>query len=105
MKIDNSVKTLPGIAPVGEGQSRPRSGTTAAPSSGNGADVVELSPLSAQIKAIEDRLAGAEVADSAKVAEIKAAISEGRFKVNPEAIADKLIETARELLAARKDGA
>lgn len=33
-----------------------------------------------------------------KVAEIKEAISKGEFKVNPEAVAAKVIESARELL-------
>ena len=40
--------------------------------------------------------------DTAKVEEIKQAISEGLFKINPEAIADGLIETSRQLLAERK---
>ena len=33
-----------------------------------------------------------------RIQEIKAAIAEGRFKINPEAIADRLIESARDLL-------
>ena len=37
--------------------------------------------------------------DAAKVEEIKAAIAEGRFKINPEAIADGLIAMARDLIA------
>jgi negative regulator of flagellin synthesis FlgM len=36
--------------------------------------------------------------DGAKVERIAAAIREGRFTVNPEAIADKLITNAEELL-------
>ena len=36
--------------------------------------------------------------NSARIQEIKTAISEGRFKINPEAIADRLIESARDLL-------
>ena len=36
--------------------------------------------------------------DAAKVAEIARAIREGHFKVDAEAIADKLISNARELL-------
>ena len=36
--------------------------------------------------------------DSAKVERIATAIREGRFAVNPEAIADKLITNAEELL-------
>jgi negative regulator of flagellin synthesis FlgM len=37
--------------------------------------------------------------DGAKVERISKAISAGNFKVNPEAIADKLIASAKELLA------
>src|SRR5664279_4209742 len=36
--------------------------------------------------------------DADKVARISAAISAGTFKINPEAIADKLISNAQELL-------
>lgn len=38
--------------------------------------------------------------DAAKVERISNAIREGRFKVNHEAIADKLIQNAQELLGA-----
>jgi len=37
--------------------------------------------------------------DAAKVAQMSEAIANGTFKVNPEAIADKLIANAQELLA------
>lgn len=37
--------------------------------------------------------------DSAKVDKISKAIADGTFKVNPEAIADKLIANAHELLS------
>ena len=37
--------------------------------------------------------------DADKVARIAGAIAEGSFKINPEAIADKLIANAQELLA------
>jgi negative regulator of flagellin synthesis FlgM len=40
--------------------------------------------------------------NTARIQEIKAAISEGRFKINPEAIADSLIETARDLVNSQR---
>jgi len=42
--------------------------------------------------------ASSETMNTAKVAEIKQAISEGRFKVNPEVVADRLLETVKELI-------
>ena len=36
--------------------------------------------------------------NAARVQEIKEAIAQGKFKINPEAIAGSLIETARDLL-------
>jgi negative regulator of flagellin synthesis FlgM len=41
------------------------------------------------------------VVDAARVAELKRAISEGRFKVNPERVADGLLESVRQMLAQR----
>jgi negative regulator of flagellin synthesis FlgM len=43
--------------------------------------------------------------DAAKVEKMKQAIADGSFKVDPEAIADKLIANATELLNAAKRGA
>jgi len=40
--------------------------------------------------------------DATKVAAIKQAISEGRFAINAEAIADKLVSSAQELLNKQK---
>jgi negative regulator of flagellin synthesis FlgM len=36
--------------------------------------------------------------NAARLQEIKDAIAQGRFKINPEAIAERLIETARDLV-------
>lgn len=43
---------------------------------------------------------GDGVFDAAKVERISKAIRDGQFKINPEAIADKLIQNAQELLGA-----
>ena len=100
MKIDNSIKSV-SIGAISSGASRPGKGTASAPDSGGG-DRVRLSPLSSQLQAIESSMADTPVVDSARVAEIKQAIAEGRFKVNPDAVADHLLQTARELLRSRK---
>lgn len=42
--------------------------------------------------------------NSARVAEIRKAIAEGKFTINPEAIATRLIDSARELVASGRRG-
>ena len=101
MKIDNSIKPATS-GPVTGGSARPGKGTASAPNSGGGGARVQLSPLSAQLQAIESSMADTPVVDSARVAEIRQAITEGRFKVNPEMVADQLLQTARELLRSRQ---
>jgi negative regulator of flagellin synthesis FlgM len=100
MKIDNSIKSVTSGA-VGGG-ARPGKGTASAPSSSGGGERVQLSPLSSQLQAIESSMADTPVVDSARVAEIKQAIADGRFKVNANAVADQLLQTARELLRSRQ---
>jgi negative regulator of flagellin synthesis FlgM len=48
--------------------------------------------------------ASSAVFEAKKVEEIKLAISEGRFQVNSEKVADGLLETVKDLLSARKRG-
>jgi len=99
MKIDSSIKSV-STGAVSSGGSRPSKEAASAPGSGGG-DRVELSPLSSQLQAIESSMADTPVVDSARVAEIRQAIAEGRFKVNPDVVADHLLQTARELLRSR----
>lgn len=68
-----------------------RKADAAAPSDEPSAQVA----LSAAARAAQD--AGAEF-DTAKVERIARAIAEGKFQVNAEVIADKLIANAQELL-------
>jgi negative regulator of flagellin synthesis FlgM len=93
VKIDSSLK------PVGPGtlsSSRPKAAASEA-NAGSAAEV-KLSAASAQISGASS---GAPI-NGARIAEIKQAISEGRFKVNAEAIADGLINTARDLLQSQR---
>jgi negative regulator of flagellin synthesis FlgM len=77
------------------------SGTTRAPAPAHHADTaaserVDISSLSARLQEVG---AGEAPVDAQKVAEIKQAISEGRFQIHPERIADGLLASVREMLA------
>jgi negative regulator of flagellin synthesis FlgM len=63
---------------------------------------VALSSLSARLQEASAALAETPVVDAARVAEIKQAIAEGRFHVNPERIADGLLENVRQMLAKQR---
>ena len=91
MKIDSTYKpTTPSAAPRA---TAPQANVTAAAQEG-----VSLSPLAGSLKPSEQ-----QPVNSARIQEIKQAISEGRFKINPEAIADRLIESARELVSSNSE--
>jgi negative regulator of flagellin synthesis FlgM len=100
MKIDGSTKPFQGGS-VSSGTPRQGKGADA-PASGAGGGQVQLSSLASQLQALESSMADTPVIDSARVAEIKQAISEGRFKINPDAVADQLLQTARELLRVQR---
>lgn len=94
MKIDSSLKPLGTSGISGSRQTAKPTGTGA----GGSASEVKLSGASAQFAAASS---GAPI-DGARIAEIKQAISEGRFQVNAEAIADSLLNTARDLLQSQR---
>ncbi|GHU06333.1 hypothetical protein FACS1894158_12420 [Betaproteobacteria bacterium] len=60
-------------------------------------DEVKLSHLASQLLASDNEAPF----DAGRVAEIKQAISEGKFSINADAIADRLIASARELIDSR----
>lgn len=99
MKIDNSVKSLGGV-PAGEARASAVKGKAAAPAAPAGAQV-ELSPLASRLQEIESTMANVAVVDVERVAEIKQAISEGRFKVDAGKVADSLIQSVRQMLASQ----
>lgn len=96
MKIDNTIKPATGSnVPA----TRSRGPEPAAGDSKNSvAADVRLSGASSQIQASGERMP----MDTARISEIKQAISEGRLTINAGAIADRLISTARELVDAKQ---
>ena len=88
MTIEGSSKTLtPALVKDTRGSATRQTGTS------SGGDEVQLSSLAAQMRATDDY-----AFDTARVAEIKQAIAEGRFSINASAIADRLIASTKELL-------
>lgn len=86
MKIDNNFK------PTATSVASKSAPAQTAPT-GMAQEAVSLSQIAGSLQASEK-----PPVNTARIQEIKAAISEGRFKINPEAIADRLIESARDLL-------
>jgi negative regulator of flagellin synthesis FlgM len=58
---------------------------------------VQLSDLGSKLAQLETQFAGSDF-DARKVEEIRNAIAEGRFKVNADAVADKLLSSVSDLL-------
>ncbi|HXU93131.1 MAG TPA: flagellar biosynthesis anti-sigma factor FlgM [Gallionella sp.] len=102
MKIDKSSNALPGKS-IGDGASRTanKGKADSSPAPQQGSTSVSLGSTATQLRSMESSMAGSAAVDSAKVAEIKQAISEGRFKVNSEVVADRLIQTVRDLIGSR----
>ncbi len=101
MKINNPVGKPPGVVgPQEVPGNKPSAAPQTAPKSSG--DTISVSPLASQLQALESRLNDVNVVDSARVDAIKQAISEGRFSVNSEVVADRLIASVKEYLLSQK---
>lgn len=101
MKIEGSVKSVTSNA-VQQEPGRSGKGSAGDTASSPVSTNVKLSSLSSQLQMIEKSFADTPVVDAARVAELKQAISDGHFKVNSEKVADRLIDTVKELIRAHK---
>ncbi len=102
MKISGGGSVKP-TAPTGPQEvvgKTPAPQAPAAPSPAR--DKVEINSVSAQLAQLEKVLGDVGVVDSARVESIKQAIAEGRFKVDSNVVADKLLASVREFLANQK---
>ena len=101
MKIENSSKPLGPVATP----SGPRVAGNRAASSPVRMGAPSSEQTSAVVSAALHSVGGAEAAfDTQKVAEIRQAISEGKFQINPERIAEGLINSVRDMLQHRRPG-
>ncbi len=94
MKIDNSLKALGHTTAESRTEKNVKTDASTAPATGVSVDLSSHSPQ------IQSSLTDNEVVDVARVNEIKQAIFEGRFKVNPDVVADRLLKTVQELIGA-----
>jgi negative regulator of flagellin synthesis FlgM len=102
MKIEKTSNPSPATK-VGETGSRASTARTTGSKTGaaeNNGTSVHLGTTTAQLRSIEGSIASTPVVDAHKVAEIKQAITEGRFQVNSGVVADRLISTVQELITA-----
>ena len=91
--LDNQLPATPVASERRAGQQP--GGAAATPAAAGSSATVAISPEASALAA-----KGAEGSfDAEKVDRISQSIADGSFKVNPEAIADKLIANAQELLA------
>ncbi len=99
MKIDSSLQPLSPASGTGKTQA-----PKATPATRTEGTSVEISSLSSRLKTLEDNLSATPVVNMEKVNQIKQAISEGRFRINPESISSKLIGTVQDLIQSGKTG-
>ena len=66
-----------------------------------GADSLTLTESSTRMRVMEAELAKVDIADAAKIASVKDALSKGTFIVDAEVVADRLIDHSKESLRKR----
>jgi negative regulator of flagellin synthesis FlgM len=97
VKIDNSVK------PVGSPTGAPRQKAAAsAPGKASATGTQVQVSTSTTLQEAEGALANTPVINADRVAEIKQAIVEGRFQVNPDRIASGLLDSVRQILSSQR---
>lgn len=102
MKINTTVNKAGGASRTSEaGKKRAPAGAGKRPASSQ-TDRVDIGPLAGQLAALESSLENVQVVDTQRVEAIKQAISEGRFRVNADAVADRLLSTVKELVLNHK---
>jgi negative regulator of flagellin synthesis FlgM len=82
----------------------PSSGDSRAPSKVGepvaGTEKVQLSDMATRLNQLESRFSTSDF-DAKRVEEVRSAIAEGRFKVDSDAVADRLLASVSELLGKR----
>jgi negative regulator of flagellin synthesis FlgM len=101
VKIGDSIKkpAAPGVAAT---ETRAGRGAAKTEQAGGGQAASGNVHLSSKLEALTSTVAGGSVFDTGKVQQIRAAIASGQFQVDPEKIADGLMDTVKDLIHNRK---
>jgi len=92
VKINSATPAIGSTSSAGASRNAPATRKAADAETG---ERVDISSLSARL---QEAGAGEAPVDAQRVAEIKQAIAEGRFQINPERIADGLLASVHEML-------
>ncbi|MER2511343.1 MAG: flagellar biosynthesis anti-sigma factor FlgM [Nitrosomonas ureae] len=103
MKIDKSLQPV-SIVSVSDGKRRADL-TPSQNTNTNQENSVRLSPNATKLQTIDSTSVNGSTVNTARIQEIKQAISEGNFQINPEVVADRLLETVKELIQSKKGAA
>lgn len=112
MKVNDSVTSASAAASksvVGKGPSATTETTESARSeaasrSGSGSgETVRIDPRSSQLAAAAQVLDDTPVVDAARVAEVREAIASGRFRVDAEQTAERLVNSVRDLILTQRN--
>lgn len=94
MKIEPGIKQVNLPAAV---ENRPAQSKAGGRAGAEQTDVT-LSTRAAQLKALETQLAAIPAVDRAKVESIKQAIASGQYAINPDNVAQGLVDSVKEML-------
>lgn len=61
-------------------------------SSGGTGDTVSLTDMASRLKSLESKLESQPAVDQSRVDKVREAISRGEYRVNPERVADKMMD-------------